>query len=82
MGEAHETLGVDYDGEDMEIGFNARYLLDFLSVVGTDAVRLELAPKRPGDETGKASPGDKPGQLKPEPEGEIDYRYIVMPMHL
>ena len=82
MGEAHETLPVDYEGDDMEIGFNARYLLDFLSVVGTDNVRLELNPKRPGDEGAKASPGDKPGQLKPEPEGEIDYRYIVMPMHL
>lgn len=82
MGEAHETLSVEYDGDDMEIGFNARYLLDFLGVVGTDNVRLELNPKRPGEDAAKASPGDKPGQLKPEPEGEIDYRYIVMPMHL
>jgi DNA polymerase-3 subunit beta len=82
MGEAHETLAVDYDGEEMDIGFNARYLLDFLGVVGTEAVRLELNPKRPGDDPAKARPGDKPGQLKPDPEGEIDYRYIVMPMHL
>jgi len=81
MGEAQEELGVDYDGEEMEIGFNARYLLDFLSVVGSPTVSLELNPARSGDE-GKVEAGDKPGQLRPEPSGDMDYRYIVMPMHL
>jgi DNA polymerase-3 subunit beta len=80
MGEAHETLGVEYDGPDVQIGFNARYLLDFLNAVGTEAVRLELNPKGSGgDDTGA---GDKPGQFRPEPSGHTDYRYVVMPMHL
>ena len=26
--------------------------------------------------------GDKPGQFRPEPSPDLDYRYIVMPMHL
>ena len=26
--------------------------------------------------------GDKPGQLRPDPAGELDYRYIVMPRDL
>jgi DNA polymerase-3 subunit beta len=81
MGEAQEALNVDYDGPDIEIGFNARYLLDFLSVVGSPQVTLELNPA-PAAEEGKAQAGDKPGQLRPEPSGEMDYRYIVMPMHL
>ena len=81
MGEAQETLAVDYEGAEIEIGFNARYLIDFLSVVGSPGVSLELNPARAG-EAGKAEAGDKPGQLRPDPAGEMDYRYIVMPMHL
>jgi DNA polymerase-3 subunit beta len=81
MGEAQETLAVDYDGDEIAIGFNARYLLDYLQAVGSPSVRLELNPTRPGAE-GKVEAGDKPGQFTPEPVGEGDYRYIVMPMHL
>lgn len=81
MGEAQETLGVDYDGPEMSIGFNARYLLDFLNVVASPAVRLELNPEREGDST-KVDPGDKPGQLRPEPDDGSNYHYVVMPMHL
>ena len=81
MGDAQEELMVDYDGAEMEIGFNARYLLDFLSVVGSPAVSLELNPARSGDD-GKVEAGDKPGLFRPEPADDMDYRYIVMPMHL
>jgi DNA polymerase-3 subunit beta len=83
MGEAQESLSVAYDGDGMSIGFNARYLLDFLSVVGSSSVSLEMNPSGAGDEEGKAvEAGDKPGQFRPDPEGEMEYRYIVMPMHL
>ena len=82
VGEAQETLSVDYDGDDVNIGFNARYLLDFLGVVGTDAVKLEFNPKREGEAAdAKVNAGDKPGQFKPMDDG-MDYRYVVMPMHL
>jgi len=83
MGEAQEALNVDYEGEEVQIGFNARYLLDFLNVVGSASVSLELNPAREGDDPQTAAAaGDKPGQLRPEPEGDMAYRYIVMPMHL
>lgn len=84
MGEAHETLAVSYDGPDVRIGFNARYLLDFLSVVGCATVRLELNPLKANEEPDaqRADAGDKPGQLRPEADYGMDYRYIVMPMHL
>lgn len=82
-GQASEALSVDYEGQDVEIGFNARYVLEFLGVVGSERVRLELDPVRPGDAKGRSDkPGDKPGLLRPEPDGGLDYRYIVMPMHL
>jgi DNA polymerase-3 subunit beta len=79
MGDAQETLAVDYVGNDLEIGFNARYLLDFLAVVGSSKVSLEL---NPGADGGEGQTRDKPGQLRPEPGGDMDYRYVVMPMHL
>lgn len=85
MGKAEETLSIDYDGDQIDIGFNARYVLDFLSVVGSDQVLLELDPRRAGDQPTDEKgdrPGDKPGQLRPEPAGKMDYRYIIMPMNL
>src|SRR5262249_22838587 len=42
LGEAKETLPVDYDGASMQICFNAQYVLDFLSAVSTDVVSLDL----------------------------------------
>ena len=85
MGEANEVLNVEYKGDDKTIGFNARYLLDFLGVVGTPSVRLDLDPVRESesdaDRKGKKA-GDKPGQFRPEPGGDLDYRYIVMPRDL
>jgi len=81
MGEAEETLNLDYDGAEMNIGFNARYLLDFLNVVASPSVRLELNPIREGEQDDQNA-GDKPGQLRPEPDGDFNYRYVVMPMHL
>lgn len=83
MGRAEESLAVDYTGADVAIGFNAKYLLDFLGVVGTGTVALELNPRRPGEEeAGGARAGDKPGQLRPHDGGDLDYRYVVMPMQL
>jgi DNA polymerase-3 subunit beta len=81
MGEAEETLNLDYDGAEMNIGFNARYLLDFLNVVASPSVRLELNPIREGEQDDQNA-GDKPGQLRPDPDDDFNYRYVVMPMHL
>ena len=81
VGEAQETIPVEYDGDEMKIGFNARYLIDFLNVVGSPAVRLEFNPLRDGEKAGETNAGDKPGQFRPMDEG-MEYRYVVMPMHL
>jgi DNA polymerase III subunit beta len=70
LGEARESLGIEYDGASVEIGFNAQYLLDFLAVAGTPRVCLELKDQ------------ESQGMLRPEQKGEIDYRYVVMPMRL
>ena len=49
VGEAHETLPLDYAGEPLEIGFNPDFLRDGLEAVSGDAVQLKLInPLRPG----------------------------------
>jgi len=49
VGEAHETLPVEYAGEPLEIGFNPDFLRDGLEAVSGDAVQLKLInPLRPG----------------------------------
>lgn len=40
--EAEEDVEVDYDGDDLEIGFNVSYLLDVLGVLKSQSIRLEL----------------------------------------
>lgn len=42
-GSATEELSPDYDGAPIEIGFNARYLLDVLGVLGGDSLQMKLA---------------------------------------
>ena len=51
LGNAFEELEVIHEGSDVpiEIAFNVKYLLDVLSVLDTEGVRLELTePLRPG----------------------------------
>ena len=68
FGEARESIEVDFAGEGAEIGFNAQYLVEFLSVVGTAEVALEL------------KDSESQGLLRPVGEEGGDYRYVVMPM--
>ena len=47
--EANERLSCDYNGQDMEIAFNARFLSDMLNNLGTEQVQMELSlPNRAG----------------------------------
>jgi DNA polymerase-3 subunit beta len=69
LGEAVEEIDAEYEGKPMTIGFNARYMIDALSVLGSEGeVEIELK-----DEL---SPSiiRKPGN-----EG---YLYVLMPMRL
>jgi len=49
VGEARESLQLDYAGEPLEIGFNPDFLRDGLEAVGGETVQLKLInPLRPG----------------------------------
>ena len=67
VGEARESLPIRYDGDVMEIGFNADFLRDGLESVGDENARLKLiSPLRPGLIQG---------------EGD-DFLYLIMPIRL
>jgi len=70
LGEARETLPVEYSGAPMQICFNAQYVLDFLAAVATDVVSLELK-----DEVSQAV-------MKPVGAEGYDYTYVIMPMRV
>jgi DNA polymerase-3 subunit beta len=49
VGEAHESLPIEYAGDPLEIGFNPDFLRDGLEAVSGDTVQLKLInPLRPG----------------------------------
>ncbi len=69
FGEAKETILVDdYKGKPLSIGFNGQYVLQFLDVVGTTQVVLELK-----DEVSQAV-------MKPVGAEGYEYTYVLMPM--
>jgi DNA polymerase-3 subunit beta len=71
LGEAKEMIEVDYVGEDIQVGFNGQYILDFLNVASSEKVKLEL------------KNDSSQGLLKPADQEEgRDYQYVVMPMRL
>ncbi|HZM90549.1 MAG TPA: DNA polymerase III subunit beta [Blastocatellia bacterium] len=70
VGEAKEVIPLDYAGDNLSIGFNAQYVLDFLGVVGTDEVVFEFKDEQ------------SPALLRPSGDGQADYKYVVMPMRL
>jgi DNA polymerase-3 subunit beta len=73
LGEAHEEMEIDYQGEALEIGFNASYLLEVLKYVPTDDVKLTF--KGP----------ERAATLEPvnrEGEAPVDYFCLVMPLRL
>jgi len=70
LGEAKEEVAIEYKGEKLSIGFNARYLLDALGVMTEEKVILELQDPV------------SPVLMKEEGEGKGDYRCVIMPMRI
>jgi DNA polymerase III subunit beta len=67
VGEAKESLPVQFSGEAMEIGFNAEFLREGIESISADDLRLKLiSPLRPAVIDG----------------GEDDPTYLIMPIRL
>jgi DNA polymerase III subunit beta len=69
--EGNERMKCQYDGEDITIAFNARFLIEMLNAADSEEVRLEL------------STPTKAGIIKPtELEDSEDVLMLVMPLML
>ena len=69
VGEGAEEIDVDFAGEAVQIGFNARYIQDVIGALTSDEVCLELK-------------GDlDPGVIKPVGDG-VDFVGVIMPMRI
>ena len=67
-GDDVSELDANIEGEEIEIAFNVKYLIDVLSVADSPQVAL--------DTTTSSSPGVI------RPVGEADFTHVIMPMHL
>lgn len=68
LGDAKEEIDINYSGENLKIGFNARYILDILNSFDGDSLALEL--------DGQLSPG------LIRPDNDKNYTCVVMPMRI
>jgi DNA polymerase-3 subunit beta len=66
--EAEEELEVDYEGDDIEIGFNVNYLLDALGAISSDEVTFSVV--------------DSNSSCLLQEPGKDNCKYVVMPMRL
>ena len=73
FGSSRETLLVEYDGDSIDVGFNAQYILDFLRVCDSETVLLRLRDSRSAGQMGV--PGNRQ-------DAEWDYRYVIMPIRV
>ncbi|MEP7106382.1 MAG: DNA polymerase III subunit beta [Ferruginibacter sp.] len=69
--EGNERMGCQYDGEDLQIAFNAKFLIEMLNAAETTEINIEL------------STSTKAGIIKPtESEEQEDLLMLVMPLML
>ena len=68
LGDAREELDIEYDGPELTVGFNARYVLDILQVQDQDSICMILKDNL------------SPGLVRPVDED--GYLAVIMPMRL
>jgi DNA polymerase-3 subunit beta len=66
--EAKEEIEIDYEGDSIEVGFNVTYLMDALSNIVQDMVKIEL---QDGNASALITVPDQTG-----------FKYVVMPMRI
>ncbi|MCC6731396.1 MAG: DNA polymerase III subunit beta [Chthonomonadales bacterium] len=72
-GNAYEEVEVAREGDDVQIAFNAKYLLDVLGVLDEEGFRLDVTEPL------------KPGIVRPVPSEEVagdEYLCVLMPMQI
>jgi DNA polymerase-3 subunit beta len=70
-GEARESLGVNYDGDSLVVGYNASFLSEIFRAIDTEEVILELETPMAACIIRPSVPGDTQ-----------EYLYLIMPLRL
>jgi len=68
LGDAKEEIDITYSGDDISIGFNAKYIIDILQVIKSEKIIFNL------------KDNISPGRINPE--DDEDYLSVIMPMRL
>ncbi len=68
LGDAKEEIDVDYKGDGLRIGFNAKYIMDVLASIDEDEISLDLKDQL------------SPGVMRPKENK--DYTCVIMPMRI
>jgi DNA polymerase-3 subunit beta len=68
LGDNVGEMDASIEGDEIEIAFNVKYLIDVLSVMDTAQVTLET------------TTSSSPGVIKPV--GDVDFVHVIMPMHV
>jgi len=69
MGDSINEIDAMVEGEEMEIAFDARFLIDVLSQIDQPQLVLET------------TQSTRPGAMRPVGMGEEEFLHVVMPMH-
>ncbi len=68
LGDAKEEIDINYDGDEISIGFNARYIIDILQAIKDNNIIINL------------KDNISPGRINPE--NDENYLSVIMPMRL
>lgn len=94
-GEGHEIVQAEYTGDEIQLGFNWQYLLEFLTNAATGDIEAAGEQESEGDGTVRVREGRPPlritfdfkdanaqTQMSIAGETTYDYKYIVMPLRI
>jgi len=68
LGDAKEEIDISYGGDEISIGFNAKYIIDILQVIKSENISFNL------------KDNISPGRINPE--GDENHLSVIMPMRL
>ena len=69
LGEAHDEVELEYEGDGLQIGFNATYLLEVLSRMPAGEVKMSF------------KSAERAATLEPA-DGDLEYLCLIMPLRL
>jgi DNA polymerase III subunit beta len=95
-GEANEAISAEYAGEEVQIGFNAQYVQDFLNVIGSNETEAAASEQETEGDKVKVKEGGRTTSriafefkdanaqtmMRLADDTGYDYKYIVMPLRI